>query len=95
MKIKLEGTEFQKKVWRAVQKIPCGQTRSYQDIAIQIGSKKASRAVARALASNPYPIVVPCHRVIGSDGRLRGYAYGGIQRKKQLLLRESRREKRN
>lgn len=86
--MKLEGTAFQKKVWRAVQKIPYGQTRSYQEIAIQIGNKKAVRAVAQALAKNKHPILVPCHRVIGKNGKLTGYAWG-LKKKALLLRRES------
>ena len=86
-KIKLKGTTFQKKVWRAVQQIPRGETRSYQQIASKIGNKKAARAVARALAQNKHPILVPCHRVIGKDGRLAGYAWG-LKLKARLLRRE-------
>ena len=86
--IKLEGTAFEKKVWRTVQKIPYGQTRSYQQIAIQIGNKKAVRAVARALSKNPCPVLIPCHRVIGKNGKLTGYAFG--LRLKARLLRHER-----
>ena len=68
------GTPFQKEVWNALLTIPYGQTRSYQDIAIQIGRPKAIRAVGQACKKNPIGIVVPCHRVIGKDGSMRGYS---------------------
>ena len=83
-----EGTEFQKKVWNALVKIPYGKTLSYLEFSKQIGDPKAIRAVANANGKNPIWIVVPCHRVIGSDGSLTGYA-GGIDRKKWLLNHES------
>lgn len=83
------GTDFQKKVWQALQKIPYGETRSYQQQAIIVGDKKAVRAVARANGENRIAIVIPCHRVIGSNGNLTGYA-GGLERKKFLLDLESR-----
>lgn len=83
------GTEFQRKVWTAVQAIPFGQTRSYASIAEQIGSPAASRAVGSAVGRNPVPIVVPCHRVIGSAGSLTGYL-GGTDCKNALLGHESR-----
>ena len=83
------GTEFQQDVWRAVAAIPYGETRSYGDIARQIGRPEAVRAVGAANGSNPLPIVIPCHRVIGSDGRLTGYG-GGLPLKKRLLALESR-----
>ena len=81
------GTEFQKKVWSALLTIPFGETRSYAQIAEQIGNPKAVRAVARACASNPVSIVVPCHRVIREDGSLAGYRWG-LSRKEQLLAQE-------
>ena len=84
-----EGTEFQQEVWRAVAAIPYGETRSYGDIARQIGRADAVRAVGAANGQNPLPIVIPCHRVIGSDGRLTGYG-GGLPLKKSLLELESR-----
>lgn len=83
----MEGTEFQKKVWNALLKIPYGQTCSYKEIAIQIGSPGACRAVGMANNRNPIPILVPCHRVIGADGRLTGYA-GGLDMKEKLLKLE-------
>lgn len=78
------GTEFQQEVWEALVKIPNGRTSSYQAMAIQLGKPKASRAIARANGSNRIAILVPCHRVIGSDGSLKGYG-GGLERKKWLL----------
>lgn len=84
-----EGTEFQQEVWRAVAAIPYGETRSYGEIARRIGKADAVRAVGAANGQNPLPIVIPCHRVIGSDGRLTGYG-GGLPLKKRLLELESR-----
>lgn len=83
----MEGTEFQKKVWKALQEIPYGETRSYQEIAVQIGNPKAYRAVGMANHRNPIAILVPCHRVVGSDGKLTGYA-GGLDKKEKLLALE-------
>jgi methylated-DNA-[protein]-cysteine S-methyltransferase len=80
----LRGTLFQSKVWEALRKIPYGETRSYADIAATIGQPQAVRAVGRANGLNPVPIIVPCHRVVGSDGRLVGYA-GGLEMKQMLL----------
>lgn len=83
------GTEFQIKVWQALTTIPYGQTWSYQDLANAIGNPKAVRAVGLANGKNPVSIVVPCHRVIGKNGKLTGYA-GGVERKAQLLELERR-----
>lgn len=83
-----EGTDFQKKVWQALQQIPYGKTISYLELSKTLGDTKAIRAVAAANGRNPLWIVVPCHRVIGSDGSLTGYA-GGLHRKKWLLEHES------
>ncbi len=80
----LKGTDFQKRVWHALEKIPYGETRSYQDIACMIGKPKASRAVGMANHVNPIVILVPCHRVIGKNGKLTGYG-GGLDKKKYLL----------
>ncbi len=80
----LYGTDFQKKVWSALLTIPYGETCTYKDIAIQIGNEKASRAVGLANNKNPINIVIPCHRVVGSSGKLVGYA-GGLDMKKALL----------
>lgn len=85
--IQLLGTPFQKKVWQTLLKIPYGTTKSYLQQAIMMGSPKAVRAVANANSLNKIAIVVPCHRVIGSNGSLTGYA-GGLWRKEKLLLLE-------
>lgn len=81
------GTEFQQKVWQALLAIPFGQTRSYRQIASEIGSAKAIRAVGAANGRNPISIIAPCHRVVGSAGDLRGFA-GGLERKAYLLRLE-------
>lgn len=81
------ATAFQRRVWLATRDIPYGETRSYGQIARQAGSPGAARAVGRAMATNPVPIVVPCHRVIGSDGDLRGFG-GGLDLKRRLLEME-------
>lgn len=78
------GTEFQKKVWSALEDIPYGETRSYKDIAIAVGNEKGSRAIGMANNRNPISIIIPCHRVIGSDGKLVGYG-GGMGIKEYLL----------
>jgi AraC family transcriptional regulator of adaptative response/methylated-DNA-[protein]-cysteine methyltransferase len=85
----IRGTAFQMSVWKELQRIPAGKTRSYGEIAKRIGRPKASRAVARACAANPVCIVVPCHRVVASGGGLGGYHWG-VQRKQELLDRERR-----
>ncbi|WP_136248320.1 methylated-DNA--[protein]-cysteine S-methyltransferase [Halomonas borealis] len=82
------GTDFQRRVWQALATIPFGETRCYAEIAEQLGCKGGQRAVGAANGKNPLSIVVPCHRVIGSDGRLTGYA-GGIGRKQWLLAHEA------
>ena len=84
------GTPFQKKVWAALQSIPYGETRSYQQIAQMIGNLKATRAVGMANNRNPIAILIPCHRVIGKNGKLVGYA-GGMERKQYLLALEASR----
>jgi methylated-DNA-[protein]-cysteine S-methyltransferase len=81
------GTEFQKKVWAALLTIPFGETRSYSEIARQIGNPSAVRAVGAANGKNPISIVAPCHRVIGASGKLTGFA-GGLEAKEQLLTLE-------
>jgi methylated-DNA-[protein]-cysteine S-methyltransferase len=81
------GTEFQRQVWRALRDIPCGTTVSYGELARRIGRPKAVRAVGLANGANPIGVVVPCHRVIGSNGSLTGYG-GGIERKRWLLDHE-------
>lgn len=87
--VRLEGTRFQKEVWHELQNIPYGETRSYKEIAKNIGNENAVRAVASAIGKNPLMIIIPCHRVIGSDGKMHGYAYG-INLKKYLLDLESK-----
>ncbi len=88
VKYKLEGTEFQKKVWKELLKIKFGETLSYIDIAEKIGNKKASRAVGGANNKNSIAIIVPCHRVIGKNKKLVGYA-GGLDKKEWLLKHEN------
>lgn len=88
LKLNPSGTEFQKNVWDALLKISFGKTISYMDLSKQLGDIKAIRAVANANAKNPLWIIVPCHRVIGSNGSLTGYA-GGLHRKQWLLEHES------
>ena len=83
----VRGTAFQMRVWSELRKIPYGETRSYKEVAEQIGDPNAVRAVARACATNPAAIVTPCHRVVASDGKLSGYRWG-IERKKKLLKTE-------
>ena len=85
----LRGTPFQRRVWELLCDIPWGETRSYGQIAKALGQPKAARAVGRAVGTNPVSIVVPCHRVIGSDGTLTGYG-GGLDRKEALLKLEGR-----
>jgi AraC family transcriptional regulator of adaptative response/methylated-DNA-[protein]-cysteine methyltransferase len=88
----VRGTAFQWRVWRALQQIPSGDTRSYSDVARAIGRPSAVRAVARACASNPVCLVVPCHRVVAKDGGLGGYRWG-VARKARLLQSEKKRTK--
>ena len=88
LKLNPEGTDFQKKVWKQLEKIPYGKTISYLDLAKQLGDTKTIRAAASANGKNPLWIIVPCHRVIGTDGSLTGYA-GGLHRKQWLLNHES------
>ena len=88
LKLNLQGTEFQKKVWNTLQTVDFGKTRTYQQIANTLGDPKVIRAAASANGRNPIAIIIPCHRIIGSDGSLTGYA-GGLDRKKWLLEHES------
>ncbi len=83
----LQGTAFQERVWEALRRIPCGETMSYAEIARAIGAPRGARAVARACASNPLAVAIPCHRVVRTDGSLSGYRWG-IERKRRLLERE-------
>lgn len=89
LELDARGTEFQRAVWEALRRIPYGATASYAELARRIGRPSAVRAVARANATNPIAIAIPCHRVIGSDGSLTGYA-GGIEVKRALLELEAR-----
>jgi methylated-DNA-[protein]-cysteine S-methyltransferase len=91
LKLDFVGTEFQKKVWTALVAIPFGETRSYAQVAAQIGHPKAVRAVGAANGKNPLSIIAPCHRVIGSNGKLTGFA-GGLEAKASLLKLESKDE---
>jgi AraC family transcriptional regulator of adaptative response/methylated-DNA-[protein]-cysteine methyltransferase len=85
--IDVRATAFQWRVWRHLQAIPYGQTRTYSEVAAAIGKPTATRAVARACATNPVALLIPCHRVIGTDGSLRGYRWG-VERKEKLLAQE-------
>ena len=85
----IKGTDFQVSVWKEIAKIPYGEIRTYKDLAKAIGKPNSSRAVANACGKNPYPLIIPCHRVIRSDGKLGGYSgKGGIKTKKKLLKQE-------
>jgi AraC family transcriptional regulator of adaptative response/methylated-DNA-[protein]-cysteine methyltransferase len=83
----IRGTVFQQRVWEAIREIPAGSTTTYSDIAQHIGAPAAVRAVARACAANSLAVAIPCHRVVGRDGRLSGYRWG-VERKRALLQRE-------
>jgi AraC family transcriptional regulator of adaptative response/methylated-DNA-[protein]-cysteine methyltransferase len=83
----VRGTAFQRRVWQELRKIPPGETRTYAQVAAALGEPSAVRAVARACATNPVSVLTPCHRVVGSDGSLRGYRWG-VERKKKMLERE-------
>lgn len=85
--IRAEGTDYQQKVWEHLQKIPFGRTTTYLEIAQLMGDANATRAVGNAIGSNPIVILIPCHRVIGINGKLTGYS-GGLKRKEALLLLE-------
>ncbi len=86
VKLDLKGTPFQQKVWEALQEIPYGQTATYKDIAVKIGRPKAVRAVSNAVGANPIAIIIPCHRVICSNGSLGGYRWGARNKLKLLKL---------
>ena len=87
--MKLKGTKFQLKIWDFLKKIPKGTVKTYSEVAEAIGKPLAVRAVANAIGKNPYPIQIPCHRVIRSDGSLGGYSgKGGVKKKKNLLKKE-------
>jgi len=78
------ATDFQRRVWEATRRIPRGQTLTYGQVARQVGSPRAARAVGQAMARNPWPVIVPCHRVVGHDGRLTGFG-GGLDMKRRML----------
>jgi AraC family transcriptional regulator of adaptative response/methylated-DNA-[protein]-cysteine methyltransferase len=88
LSLDVHATAFRRRVWEALRRIPFGETRSYGEIAAAVGAPRAARAVGTACAQNPIPVVVPCHRVVGADGSLHGYAYG-LARKRQLLDAEA------
>lgn len=88
LKLSPKGTDFQKRVWKQLEEIPFGKTMTYQQMANKLGDPKVIRAAASANGKNPISIIIPCHRVIGSDGSLTGYA-GGLHRKKWLLEHEN------
>jgi methylated-DNA-[protein]-cysteine S-methyltransferase len=90
VRLDLRGTPFQKKVWRALLKIPHGETRTYGEIARQLGHPNGARAVGAANGKNPVSIIAPCHRLVGSTGKLRGFA-GGLKAKADLLKHEGAR----
>ena len=92
IKINPKGTDFQKRVWKELLKIGYGEVKSYKDIATSLGNPKASRAVGSANNKNPLAIIIPCHRVVGSDGSLVGYA-GGLKMKEDLLRLEEENKK--
>ena len=86
----VDGTNFQIQVWSEISKIPFGKTKTYKEIAVSIGKPNSARAVANACGKNPYPIDIPCHRVIRSDGNIGGYSGdGGIKKKMELLKSEN------
>ena len=88
--VEMNGTPFQRRVWDALRQVPAGKTATYSEIAVLIGSPTAVRAVGAANGANPVAVVVPCHRIIGSNGTLTGYG-GGLNRKEWLLRHEGRR----
>jgi len=90
--LEIEGTEFQKRVWNELLIIPYGRTISYKELAVKLGDEKVIRASASANGANPLPIVIPCHRVIGSDGSLIGYG-SGLEIKEKLLILEGSRQR--
>ena len=89
--LEIVGTDFQKRVWKELEKIPYGETITYKELSIRLGDEKAIRAAASANGANPLSIIIPCHRVIGSDGSLIGYG-GGLDVKEKLLQLEGSRE---
>jgi len=90
IKLNPQGTEFQKKVWKRLCQIPYGKTAYYKEIAVSTGNRNASRAVGMANSKNPIPLIIPCHRVIGSDGKLTGYAFGVGTKQKLISLEKEK-----
>lgn len=86
IKLNPQGTDYQKTVWNALLTIPYGETRSYKDIAVKIGNEKGARSVGAANGKNPIPIIIPCHRVIGKNGKLTGFAFGTTIKEKLIKL---------
>lgn len=89
VKLNPQGTDFQRQVWAELRNIPCGETRSYKQVAEALGNAKASRAVGAANGKNPIPLIIPCHRVIAADGSLAGFAHGTRIKKKLLELEQN------
>ncbi|TIH19182.1 methylated-DNA--[protein]-cysteine S-methyltransferase [Marinifilum sp. JC120] len=89
VKLNPQGTDFQKRVWAELCRIPCGETRSYKEVAIALGNENGSRAVGTANGKNPVPLIIPCHRVIASNGSLAGFAHGTKIKQKLLDLEKS------
>ncbi|MEE9329146.1 MAG: methylated-DNA--[protein]-cysteine S-methyltransferase [Parvularculaceae bacterium] len=85
----IQGTAFQEQVWRALQKVPAGTTATYKEVAEMIAKPSATRAVANACGANPVSVVIPCHRIVRSDGAVSGYHWG-VERKRKLLTREKK-----
>jgi len=94
LELEPDGTGFQKRVWKRLLEVPYGRTKSYREIALELGSVLNTRAVGTANGKNPISIIIPCHRIIGFDGKMVGYA-GGLDRKKWLLLHESAQTKKD
>lgn len=88
VKLNPQGTDYQKKVWNELFKIPYGEVYTYKQVAIKIGNEKASRAVGMANSKNPIPLIIPCHRVVGSNGKLTGFAHG-LAIKERLIKHEA------
>ena len=92
VRINPHGTEFQKKVWRELTQIPYGAVRTYKEIAVTLGNEKACRAVGMANSKNPIPLIIPCHRVIGSNGTLTGFAHGLVIKEKLIQFEQENSE---
>lgn len=88
VKLNLTGSEYQRKIWELLKEIPYGQTRTYKEIAERSGDPNASRAVGNANGKNPVPLIIPCHRVVGADSKLTGYAFG-VELKQKLIQFEN------